>query len=93
MRMVTSAEQDEPANFKVVLESLNHGTWHNLVTYEFRGNRGRRRVFFSDGKISILVLDLPRKVVLEMANEDLNRNWTVYYDQFCNPMRRELAAV
>jgi hypothetical protein len=80
-RMVTKKGDDE-ANFNASLEMEVDGKWTTVVCYEYRHGHGYRYNYYSNGDIKPFPMDLPLAVVLEMAREDFQRNWTTYCREF-----------
>jgi hypothetical protein len=78
IRVVTTCDSMNPSDFEVFLQIHKGSGWTNIVTYSFKNGRGMRWVHGAEGWSNTLKLDLPCSVVLEMAGEDLQRNWLLY---------------
>ena len=71
-------------DFEAFLQILSANGWVTIVCYEYRNGHARRKMYYADGQSRLLMVDLPRSVVLEMAQADFQRNWPAYFEEFRN---------
>jgi hypothetical protein len=81
-RLVTTCDGMNPSDFTVCLQVRGAWEWTTIVTYSYKNGKGCRHMHGFRGGDRKFWIDLPRSVVLEMAGEDLQRNWTAYCDMF-----------
>ena len=79
-RMVT--EKNDSSTFSATLEMKVTEKWLRVACYEYRHGHGYRYSYYSNGEVKPFPMDLPLHVVLEMAREDFQRNWSAYCREF-----------
>lgn len=82
-RVVEEGSLDDLSiGYRIALDAFTESGWNRLVAYEFTTTSILHQVLDSKGTFKTKRISLPQKQALELAKNDLAKNWQQYYQSY-----------
>jgi len=79
---IVADTNDEIDFFTIRLQTCILQAWVTIASYEYAAGRSRRHLLRRDGVTNTIKMELPHKIVFDMAVSDFKANWQKYYDNY-----------
>ncbi len=82
-RLIFEGSVEKVSNgYSITLEGYTDNGWRQMVTYEFADDSIYHHIFYATAKKKSHRLALPLKQAMELAQNDLAKNWQHYYSAY-----------
>lgn len=93
VRLAVCLNKATGTEMNIALEVEIEGQWTVAYSYEQRcADKWYRNKFDAQGRVTRLPLDLPDRIAIELAQNDLYCDWETYADEYLESMRFSLRA-